>query len=115
MRDEAAVKKIVESLRKIGIKQKELYELTGFELYGYLVELEVIHEVILDKLEVPPWDADEEIVLEYLWGRADYSYEEMLEKVDEAKRRFDRTAFENYVKEYEEVYGTYHGRGDFDD
>lgn len=39
----------------------------------------------------------------------------MIEKVDEAKRRFDRTAFENYVKEHEEVYGTYHGRGDFDD
>lgn len=103
-KDEIA-RRLSELLRKIDKKGSELESVTGFYLYEFLTELEELLDLLTDILEVPPWDLDKEIVHNYVWNRADYNYDEMLEKVAEARRNFDPDAYEEFCDEHERCYG----------
>lgn len=106
MRKEDAARELIESLRSIHYKSDELENLTGFALNEFLTELSDLLDLAVSILDVPPWESDKEIVWNYVWNKADYTYEEMLEKIDEARREFNPDAYEEYCKDYERAYGS---------
>lgn len=96
-------KRLAKELRSAFIKLDELENLTRISPYEYLGELEQIAKILIDMLDVPPWEIDEEFVWDYLHGKIEY--DEMLARIKEAQESFDPEAYEKYVSDYIECYG----------
>lgn len=103
MNKQEAIRRIAEGLRESYVKMRAVEDLTGFSLFEYLDSLTKIDSVLIELLEVPPWECDREIVDDYLYGRIEY--EEMLTKVEEAKARFNPDDYEEFVVDYNKAYG----------
>jgi len=100
-----AARKLAECLRGIHKKSDELERVSGFSLCEFLTEINELENLLLDILVVPPWDLDRSLVLDYIWNEADYDFDDMLEKVEDARRNFDPDAYEEFCDEHERCYG----------
>jgi len=99
-------RRLAENLKEMHVKIDKFEEVSGFSIYEFLIELELIQDIVIDLLEVPPWDSDREIVYDYIWGKADYSFDEMLSLIDKARAEFDVEAWEKFSDMHENEYGT---------
>lgn len=99
-------RQLAEYLRGIHKKSGELENVSGFSLCEFLTEINELENLLLDILVVPPWDLDRRLVLDYIWNEADYDFDEMLEKVEDARHNFDPDAYEEFCKDYERAYGS---------
>ena len=99
-------RRLTKELRGAHDKIERFDELTGFYVYEFLTELESIQGIVLDLLDVPPWDSDKEIVYNYIWGQADYDFDEMLLLINKAREEFDEDAWEEFCDMHEREYGT---------
>ena len=99
-------RELIEELRSIHTKIEKLSNLTGFHIYEFLTELESIQDIVIDLLDVPPWDSDKELVYNYIWGEADYSFDEMVVLINKARDEFDVDAWEDFCDMHEREYGS---------
>lgn len=101
-------REIIESLRSIYSKSEKVEDAIGIRLCeGFSYELDALLRTAIDILEVPPWDKDIDIVAHYAYGFVDYTYDEMIEKVEQAKKNFDEEKYFDFCDEYKETYGNY--------
>ena len=106
MEEVELARRLTKELRGAHDKIERFDELTGFYVYEFLTELESIQEIVLDLLDVPPWDSDKAIVYNYIWGQADYDFDEMLLLINKAREEFDEVAWEEFCDMHEREYGT---------
>ena len=99
-------REIIESLRSIYAKSEVVDGVIGVNLYeAFGFEFDDLLRIAIDLLGVPPWDKDEDIVWDYVSRRADYSYEEMLEKIAQARAEFDPQKYDAFCELQRETYG----------
>lgn len=98
-------RRLTKELRDAHVKIKSFYDVSGFEIYEFLTELDSIHDIVADLLDVPPWECDREIVYNYIFGRVDYDFDEMLLLIDKARQEFNAEAWEEYCAMHENEYG----------
>lgn len=94
-------------VRGIYKKHYELKDITGFYLVDFIDEVEDLEDFIVDLLEPTPWEGCRMIIHEYMWGRSDDTFDEVVEKVNESKLSFDEEEFLKFVEDYEHLYGKY--------
>lgn len=94
-------RRLIEELRDMHTKIDSFSNVSGFYIYEFLTELESIQDIVIDLLDVPPWDVDREIVYDYIWGRADYDFDEMLVLIEKARDEFNVKAWEDFCDTHE--------------
>lgn len=99
-------REIIESLRSIYAKSEVVDGAIGVNLYeAFGFEFDDLLRIAIDLLGVPPWDKDEDIVWNYVTRRADYSYDEMLDMITQARAEFVPQEYDAFCELQRETYG----------
>lgn len=97
------IKRLAATTRSLNKKMHAIESVTGWQIHEHLSEEQELSDLLIEALEVPPWEDDIEIVYDYL--RGDLAYVEMLALISEAQAAFDPAEYAMYSRAHDIEYG----------